>query len=184
MKNLLVIILLLFTLTAAAQNEGRGMRALSEVQLPKGEVMLYDESHALLLGESDYTHGWSDLPGVQRDINSVEAALEKHGFSVHKHLNLTSVEIENVLNDFVYQYGQKPDNRLLIYYSGHGYTFKKSWGGEIGCIVPVDAPDPSKKLAEFEKKSINMETMQILAKEINSKHVLFMFDCCFSGNMF
>ncbi|NCD10281.1 MAG: hypothetical protein EOL98_12830, partial [Negativicutes bacterium] len=184
MKNLLVITLLLFTLTAAAQNESRGMKALSEVQLPKGEDMLYDESHALLLGESDYTHGWSDLPGVKSDIDKVEAALQNHGFSVHTYMDLTSNEMEKTLKGFIREYGGKVNNRLLIYYSGHGYNLKRNYGGEIGCIVPIDAPNPNNNMYGFEDKILDMQLMEVYAKRINSKHVLFMFDCCFSGSIF
>ena len=32
------------------------------------EVGIYDESHALVIGGSDYTGGWPKLPGVEKDI--------------------------------------------------------------------------------------------------------------------
>ena len=32
------------------------------------EVVMYNESHALVIGGSDYTGGWPKLPGVEKDI--------------------------------------------------------------------------------------------------------------------
>ena len=40
------------------------------------EVGMYDESHALVIGVSDYTGGWPKLPGVEKDIILVKEALE------------------------------------------------------------------------------------------------------------
>ncbi len=39
------------------------------------EVVMYDESHALVIGVSDYTGGWPKLPGVEKDIILVKNAL-------------------------------------------------------------------------------------------------------------
>ena len=33
------------------------------------QVLLYQESHALLVGVCEYTKGWPNLPGVKEDIN-------------------------------------------------------------------------------------------------------------------
>lgn len=44
------------------------------------QVGLYDESYALVLGVSNYTAGWSDLPGVLADIKAVCHVLQEQGF--------------------------------------------------------------------------------------------------------
>jgi hypothetical protein len=36
------------------------------------QVVLYKESHALVIGISNYTSGWPKLPGVQRDVQEVK----------------------------------------------------------------------------------------------------------------
>ncbi len=65
---LLALLFVLSTHAAAQPNQGptRGMR----IQIPAGgeTIDLYDESHALVIGVSDYTNGWPSLPGVKRDI--------------------------------------------------------------------------------------------------------------------
>ena len=54
-----------------------------EIKTTAGETVgLYEESHALVIGVSDYTNGWPKLPGVRKDVKAVTAALESHGFNV------------------------------------------------------------------------------------------------------
>jgi hypothetical protein len=40
------------------------------------EVSIYNESHALVIGGSDYTGGWPKLPGVEKDILLVNCLLK------------------------------------------------------------------------------------------------------------
>jgi len=56
---LLITTLLLFLVRIGAQ--GRGM----VIKTAEGkEVGSFESSYALVIGESDYTEGWPDLPGV------------------------------------------------------------------------------------------------------------------------
>ena len=43
---------------------------------------IYAESHALVIGVSQYRNGWSNLPGVQEDVEEVSQSLAKNGFQV------------------------------------------------------------------------------------------------------
>ncbi|HIL14751.1 MAG TPA: caspase family protein, partial [Deltaproteobacteria bacterium] len=80
-KLLLAFAFLLFTLPAYAA-ETRGVKRV-EIKTQTGEsVRLYEQSHALVIGVSDYTNGWPKLPGVRKDVKAVTAALETHGFNV------------------------------------------------------------------------------------------------------
>ena len=47
-----------------------------------GEIPLYNESYALVVGNGSYTNGWEPLDGVLKDVRDVATALEKHGFTV------------------------------------------------------------------------------------------------------
>ena len=88
--------------------------------------------------------------------------------------------IEKFINDYGYDY----ENRLLIYYAGHGNTLKAGAGYEQGFIVPSDAPAPNAKNdAEFRRLAVSMDTIERYAQEINAKHALFVFDSCFSGSL-
>ncbi|MCF8234434.1 MAG: SUMF1/EgtB/PvdO family nonheme iron enzyme [Bacteroidales bacterium] len=145
---------------------------------------LYSQSHALLISVSTYDEGWSNLPGVKNDIIKVRKILEKHGFNIRIISDPTSAEFKKAFDDFISDYARDFHNRLFIYYSGHGYTMKQSWGGEMGYIVPKDAPNPHNDPKGFKDKAINMDLIEVYAKRMDSKHVLFMFDCCFSGSIF
>src|SRR6185437_4224730 len=70
------IVLLLLTSTSNAKAQ------FQSVVLPDTgkEITLYDESHALIIGISDYNNGWPKLRGVPEDIKAVDAALQMVGF--------------------------------------------------------------------------------------------------------
>jgi len=148
------------------------------------QVVLYKESHALIIGVSNYTSGWPKLPGVQRDVEAVKAALEAHGFNVIVKMDLTKNAFEQTFNEFINEYGHDSENRLLFYFAGHGHTDTLAYGGEMGYIVPADAPLPAEDERGFSAKAMDMQMIEVYARRIQSKHALFLFDSCFSGSIF
>ena len=148
------------------------------------QVGLYENSYALVIGVSDYTSGWHDLPGVEKDIVAVKEVLEEHNFHVTVVENPDFVKLRQVFDDFINRYGRKLNDRLLFYFAGHGHTLRKGYGGEIGYIVPADAPIPDMDLNGFLAKALDMQMIEVYARRIDSKHVLFLFDSCFSGSVF
>ncbi len=149
-------------------------------------LWLYENSYALVIGNSHYTNGWSPLKGPSGDVDDVARTLESHGFTVEAKKDLTKAEFEKVFGDFVERYGRGENNlnRLLFYYAGHGYTEQLATGEDLGYLVMVDAPNPEIDRVEFRGKSINMGSLIVQAKFIQSKQVLFMFDSCFGGTIF
>lgn len=145
---------------------------------------LYKESHALIIGVADYTHGWPDLPGVERDIIKVKQALAENGFDVVVVRNTDRSQLVKAFENFINQFGLDPGNRLIFYFAGHGHTLEAAYGGEIGYIVPADAPNPNTDRMGFMAKAINMQLIEVFSKRIQSKHALFLFDSCFSGAIF
>jgi hypothetical protein len=164
--------------------DARGQGAVKVADPDGQELLIYQESYALVIGGSEYTNGWPSLPGVQDDIDAVTQILEEQGFQVVVHMDLDKAGIDQAFTDFISQYGQDPNNRILIYFAGHGHTVKTSYGEELGYIVPVDAPNPNYDEAAFQSKAMEMEQIKIYAKRIQSKHALFLFDACFSGALF
>jgi uncharacterized caspase-like protein len=148
------------------------------------QVLLYQESHALLIGVSEYMGGWPNLPGVREDINEVKVALEEKGFHTVIVMNPTRVELRDSIENFINLYGQDLDNRLIFYFAGHGHTMKSSYGEEMGYFVPSNAPNPNIDKSGFMATSLNMESIEVYSKKVQSKHALFLFDSCFSGSIF
>jgi hypothetical protein len=182
MKGVLIIaILLFFSQSLWSQDESK--KTIS-IKVDSSIIELYKESHALLIGVSKYLNDWPFLPGVKKDINLLKPVLEKQGFNVHILEDPTKVEFEKEITSFISKYGQKSKSRLLIYYAGHGKTIPTNYGDELGYIVPFDAPNPHTDLAGFKSTAISMSQIEIYAQQIESRHVLFLFDACFAGSLF
>jgi tetratricopeptide (TPR) repeat protein len=184
MKKLLgpILLTLLLSSSPAAQTQrGGGVRILNE----RGEVesvRLYEGSYALVVGAVNYKY-WPRLDGVRRDVPAVRTVLERHGFKVEEVLDPTGDVLLARINKFINDHGLYPDNRLLIYFSGHGYTEVSGDGRKFGYIVPVDAPKPENDIIGFQQKSLTMDEIETAARRIRSKHALFVFDSCFSGTL-
>ena len=144
-------------------------------------VGLYQGSHALLIGISDYTAGWPDLGSVPGELNRVEAVLKKQGFEVVKVMNPDSRGLKRAYEDFIGRYGYTPGNRLLFFFSGHGHTRK---GGAKGYLVPADAPNPRRDERGFLRKALPMNMILAWSRQLEARHALFLFDSCFSGTVF
>lgn len=179
----LVIIIVLFTCGIVSVAQQNGFKSLN-IKIDNNNVQLYKQSHALLIGVSDYINNWPDLPGVKEDIDAVKTALEYHDFNVVVVGNPTKFQIDDAISNFIARYGQGIDNRLVFYFAGHGHTVNTSYGEKLGYIVPADAPNPNNNEASFQSKAIEMAQIEIYAKRIQSKHAIFLFDACFSGSLF
>ncbi len=169
---------------AYASEEKRGFDSIRIKDSSGQEIDLYKGSYALVIGVSNYTNGWHKLEGVKQDIAELGEVLIRQGFYVVVVEDPTRDQLLDSFSDFINRYGLNPDNRLLFYFSGHGYTAKQSYGGEMGYIVPVDAPNPDKDFRGFLQKAIDMEQIEVFAKRIQARHALFIFDSCFSGSIF
>jgi TolA-binding protein len=145
---------------------------------------LFEGSYALLIGVSRYTSGYPSLTLIDQDIDHIKGALEPHGFLVQTVSNPTQVELERAIADFIRKFGHNPNNRLLIFFAGHGETLSTGTGIQMGYIVPSDTPPLAKNRAGFMATAIPMERILEYAKTIESKHALFVFDSCFAGTLF
>jgi hypothetical protein len=153
----------------------------STAQKRQGHQILssYSGSYALLIGESQYTNGWSNLGSIPGELRKVEQILKSQGFTVEKSSNLNSRQLKNRFERFIDKYGFDENHRLLFFYSGHGHTRK-----DKGYIVPVDAANPNFDETGFLRKAVEMNQILTWMRRIEAKHVLFLFDSCFSGTVF
>jgi hypothetical protein len=177
----ILIIISLVNINYLAASD-RGLKLT--VKTPNGNrIDLYRDSYALIVGNSNYSNGWEPIPGAVQDVNEVAKALEKHGFNITLKTDLNKDEFSRAINEFSLKYGNAEDNRLLFYYAGHGFTRKMATGEELGYLVMVNAPLPEKDLIGFSINSVDMQSLITQAKIIKARHVLFMFDSCFSGSI-
>jgi hypothetical protein len=144
----------------------------------------FSQSYALVIGESAYTNGWARLAGVREDVSAVKRLFEEQGFAVETIENADSAKLRAGIEAFLNHYGYDEDTRLIVYYAGHGHTLKLGNTRDMGYIVPIDAPNPARDERGFQQRAIPMQQFDTWAKMITSRHVLFMFDSCFSGSVF
>ena len=169
-----------FVAQAIAQTRGLTveLRTAPEATAPVAErIELYDNSYALVIGNDDYNNGWPKLTNAVADAVEVAGALKEQGFEVTLKENLDGVALRDTLKEFFAIKGTDPEARLLLWYAGHGHSIK----GE-GFLVPVDAPSASEP--EFKLKALHMRDFGGLMRLAESKHVLAIFDSCFSGTIF
>ena len=144
---------------------------------------LYSGSHALVVGVSNYEK-WPKLPNAVKDAKDVAERLKKLGFHVTLVLNPTSSELTKALNDLTYRHGRDKNQALLFFYAGHGETEVLADGTKLGYIIPRDCPLLRDDPHGFVNRAISMKDIEAYSLRIRSKHVLMLFDSCFSGALF
>ena len=68
------------------------------------------------------------------------------------------------------------EDRVLVFFAGHGATRKLPNGRALGYIVPVEAD-----LVNYQGQAISMTNFQDVSEAIPAKHVFFVTDACYSG---
>jgi len=180
-KRIAFLLLIILLLSFYTFSQKRGFKV---IRTPQGkEVTLYKGSFALVVGNGKYTAGWDELSGAVNDAEGITDVLRKNGFNVTLVKDVDKKTFLAELGNFTYKHGQDEDNQLLFYYAGHGHTTTLASGEELGYLVMVDAPLPEKDPQDFDSKSVDMKSIITWALKMNSKHVLFMFDSCFSGTV-
>ncbi len=134
-------------------------------------------SWALVVGINTYQNV-EPLNAAVADAQAVADALPKLGFQEVRLLldaAATKAEFERIVyGEFKERMG--PNDRLFVFWAGHGITVRLPRGGEEGYLMPVDG-DPQRP----ELTAIAMDEVRKLGKRVNAKHVFFAIDTCFSG---
>jgi peptidoglycan/xylan/chitin deacetylase (PgdA/CDA1 family)/uncharacterized caspase-like protein len=141
----------------------------------------YANSYAVVIGINDYQK-WPKLQYAVQDAKSIRDTLvNRFGFAGERVFTLSNGEAtrNNILalfHDKLADAQLKKDDRIFVFFAGHGATRQLSSGRNLGYIVPVDS-DPQQ--VSFD--AIPMTDLQNIAESLNAKHVLFVMDACYSG---
>ena len=182
MRYLQILWILPVLLASAVMAQERGL--LKKVRLSSGQEMeLYSRSYALVVGVQSYQH-WDRLINPVRDAHEVGEKLAQQGFEVTYLDDPDSEQLKAGLNAFAYGPGGRDEEaRVVIFFAGHGHT-EKIASGQRGFIVPRDAPyPPEQDMVDFMAKAVSMDDIEQWATGMLAKHVLFVFDSCFSGTL-
>ena len=140
----------------------------------------YANSWAIVIGVDDYAK-WPKLQYAVRDARAIRQNLvDKFGFAPERVVALengaaTRAGILAAFHDQL-AHGVQKNDRIFVFFAGHGATRHLSSGRDLGYIVPFDS-DP----AQFATDAIPMTEIQNIAESLNAKHVLFVMDACYSG---
>lgn len=141
----------------------------------------YNDSWAIVIGIDDYAK-WPKLQYAARDAQAIrETLIQKFGFVPEHVVSLENKEatrtgILGAFHDKLAHSGMRKNDRLFVFFAGHGATRQLSSGRDLGYIIPVDS-DPS----QIATDAIPMTELQNIAESLTAKHVLFVMDACYSG---
>ena len=175
---------ILFSANLPASQRGIHVKVRTQSGSSK-EIQLYSGYHALVIGCGDYRDPLiPDLSEATKDAGEVSVMLKGLGFEVKALLNPNSRKMQDAFNSLIANVGRQKDKAILVYFAGHGETLKQADGTKLGYILPVDTPHPEKDYTGFLSKAISMKKIDEVSRLIQSKHVLMLFDSCFSGALF
>ena len=183
----LTIVFIQACLLAGAQNKTLVVRP------SKGEFAgktFYTNSHALIIGISKYRFlpKEKQLEFAAEDAKSVRDVLVRsYGFLPENVTILlddqaTRKNIEDALSALADDTKVKTDDRILVFFSGHGQTLKLSNGGDTGFLIPYDAkvdlsrPD---NRGPYLSTCIRMDNVWGYLEGSPAKHSLLIADACF-----
>lgn len=185
MRRLLLPALLVTACTLAisldiplsALAEKRGIR----VDGKSAEAYVAEQSGkawAVVIGIDDYQNPKiGNLRYAVADAKAVAKTLEQQGYQVTALYNeqATRRAIERELRSKLPRRAGKQD-RVLVFYAGHGQDDTVEGGQTMGYLLPVDSDRD-----DIPATGISMGTVKELADALPAKHALFLLDVCFGG---
>jgi hypothetical protein len=134
----------------------------------------FGRSYAVLFGVSEYEYR-NDLAGPARDLHNLSTLLTAQGFDkvvVVANRDVTANTLRNVQQHFSERL--QPDDRLLVYYAGHG---DREPSGAAGYIV-LTASNPTARSRDTE---VPLAEFMRWMTALPVKHLLVLLDACYSG---
>ncbi|WP_282298150.1 polysaccharide deacetylase family protein [Stenotrophomonas sp. PS02289] len=141
----------------------------------------YEKSWAIVIGIDDYAK-WPKLEYASHDAQAVADTLTgQFGFPssqviVLKNEQATRNNILAAFHDRLADDRTARNDRVFVFFAGHGATRRLASGRDLGYIIPVDS-DPN----AFATDAIAMTDLQNIAESMQAKHVMFVMDACYSG---
>jgi len=139
----------------------------------------YGASWALLIGIDQYQD--PRIPRLRHAANDVQAmdqVLHGLGFQTLTLLNAQATK-RGIEAAFEKLSDLAKDDRLLIFFAGHGETAQLAKGSEEGFLVPYDA-----NRRRLVQTGIAMRDIDRLGERLPPKHILFVLDACHAGFAF
>jgi WD40 repeat protein len=158
----------------------------------KASLPVYTGSHALIVGVNKYANLGKDaqLRYAVNDAKGMRDTLvDYYGFPAENVTVLLDDEatlknIYEALDQLSNRAKVLTDDRVLVYFSGHGQTVRGTDGADRGFLIPhdakVDLSNPG-DIRPFEATSLPMQELWNRLDPSPAKHIAVIADACFSG---
>jgi len=136
----------------------------------------FGKSWAVVIGIDDYEKA-PRLKYAVADAKAMAGVLRQQGFQVTELYNRQASRraIESELSDkLVDRVGEQ--DRVVIFYAGHGETKTARGGKTMGYLLPVEG-----QMGALGETGVSMGRIKELADALPSKQVLFLVDVCYGG---
>lgn len=132
---------------------------------------------AVVIGIDSYPQKIGSLRYAVADAKAVAQTLKQRGYEVTELYNerATRRAIESELRTRLPRKVGEQD-RVLIFYAGHGQDETVKGGKPMGYLLPADGEKD-----DIPATGVSMGTVRELADALPAKHVLFLLDVCFGG---
>ena len=138
---------------------------------------IYDNSWALIIGIDKY-ESVRKLNYAVKDAESIQdILLNTFGFPSENITLLINEQgnKQNILKSFSNITKNANENdRVVIFFAGHGETMDLPGGGEMGYLLPVDGDRKDLYLS-----SIGMDELKKISLMSKAKHILYLVDACY-----
>jgi len=140
----------------------------------------YHKSWAIVIGINKY----DVCPPLEYAVNDAQAVgkkLREIGFDDVIEILDKEATRERILTVLGSELPKKagPEDRVLIFFAGHGQTETLPDGKEQGYLVPVDGD-----LGNYFTTAISMQQVREISERVQAKHILYVMDACYSGQGF
>jgi hypothetical protein len=175
---LVAFLLLLSASDIMAQNRGLGLAQTNQPQFSN----FYDHSYALVIGINKYENV-EQLKYATNDAKSVAGVLQNNfGFDPG---NVTVLLDEKAQREDIMlafdrlRRNSKKDDRVFVFFAGHGMTIPTPDGRQKGYILPCDADKN-----DLFTTAISTDQLNEISQAIAAKHLFFVMDACYGGLIF
>jgi hypothetical protein len=140
----------------------------------------YHKSWAIVVGINKY-NVCPPLEYAVSDAQAVAKKLREIGFEDVIEILDKEATRERILTVLGSELPRKvgPEDRVLIFFAGHGQTETLPDGKEQGYLIPVDGD-----LSNYFTTAISMQQVREISERVPAKHILYVMDACYSGQGF
>jgi hypothetical protein len=179
MRSIKIFSLVLLLISICfSQERGIGLRESERANFQS----FYKNSWAVVIGINDYIRAPKLKYAVRDAEEFTEVLVNYYGFKRENIVKLINREAtkENIMKAFDKLRSKAgKEDRVLVFFAGHGITVSLPDGREKGYILPVDGSQD-----ELITSAISTDQLSEISQLIKAKHLFFIMDACYGGLIF